>query len=161
MPTTAMDKAREFLALKRMALVGISRNEKDFSRGIYRELVRRGYDVVPVNPALAEVEGRPCRARIQDVRPPPEVALLLTSPERTEQVVRDCLEAGVRRVWMHRGVGPGAVSPKAVAFCEANGIEVAAGVCPFMALPGSAWPHRLHGFFRRRALRHEARVPSS
>jgi len=159
MTATAMDKAREFLALKRIALVGISRNEKDFSRGIYRELVRRGYDVVPVSPALGEVEGKPCHARIQDVRPPPEVALLLTSPERTELVVRDCLEAGVRRVWMHRGVGPGAVSPAAVAFCRANGIEVAAGVCPFMALPGSAWPHRLHAFFRHRSLRSEARVP--
>jgi predicted CoA-binding protein len=152
MTATAMDKAREFLTLKRIALVGISRNEKDFSRGIFRDLVRRGYDVVPVNPALAEVEGRPCHARIQGVRPPPEVALLLTSPQGSEQVVRDCLEAGVRRVWMHRGAGPGAVSPKAVAFCEANGIEVAAGVCPYMALPGSAWPHRLHAFFRHRAL---------
>jgi len=159
MTATAMDKAREFLTLKRIALVGISRNEKDFSRGIYRELFRRGYDVVPVNPAVAEVEGRPCQARIQDVRPPPEVALLLTSPQGSEQVVRDCLEAGVRRVWMHRGTGPGAVSPRAVAFCEANGIEVAAGVCPYMALPGSAWPHRLHAFFRHRALRSAARVP--
>jgi len=158
MPVNAVDKAREFLALKRIALVGISRNEKDFSRSIYRELVRRGYDVVGVSPALKELEGRPCHARIQDVQPPPEVALLLTSPERTELVVRDCLEAGVRRVWMHRGVGPGAVSPKAVAFCAANGIEVAAGVCPFMALPGGAWPHRLHAFFRHRALRSEARA---
>lgn len=158
MTTTAMDKAREFLALKRIALVGISREERDFSRGIYRELLRRGYDVVPVSPALKEVEGRPCHARIQEVRPPPEVALLLTPPGVSERVVEDCAQAGVRRVWMHRGAGPGAVSPKAVAFCQANGIEVAAGVCPFMVLPGGAWPHRLHAFFRHRALRREARV---
>ncbi len=46
------DRAREFLAQKRIALVGVSRQEKDFSRMVLRELVRRGYDVVPSAPFL-------------------------------------------------------------------------------------------------------------
>ena len=57
---------------------------------------------------------------------------------------------GVRRVWLHRGAGQGAESPGALAFCAAHGLEVVRDLCPFMALPGAALPHRLHGFFRTR-----------
>jgi predicted CoA-binding protein len=147
---SSLDEAREFLAARRIAIVGLSRREGDFSRMVMRELARRGYDVVPVHPAMKEAEGRPCFARVQDVRPPAEAALVLTPPAATERVVRDCAEAGVRRVWLHRGGGPGAASEEAIAFCAAQGIRVVQGLCPFMALPGAGLPHRLHGFFRRR-----------
>ena len=53
-------------------------------------------------------------------------ALVMTRPEASEQVVRDCAEAGVPRVWLHRGIGPGAVSRAAVDFCRLRGIAVVA-----------------------------------
>lgn len=159
MSVTMMDRAREFLSLKRIAVVGVSRDERDFSRMVWRELRRRGYDLAPVNPGMKALEGRPCFARLQDVKPPAEGALLFTPPSRTTQALRDCAEAGIRRVWLHRGVGPGAGGPDAVAFCEAKGIEAVAGLCPFMALPGAGLPHRIHGFFRRRSLGRAAARP--
>jgi predicted CoA-binding protein len=145
------EKARAFLARGRIAVVGVSRNERDFSRVVFRELLRRGYDVVPVNPAMAQADGRTCHARVQDIRPQVAGALLMTPPQRTEQAVRDCVEGGVRSVWMHRGTGPGAASPEAMALCQASGLEVVADLCPFMVLPGVSWPHRLHRLFRRAA----------
>jgi hypothetical protein len=51
---------------------------------------------------------------------------------------------------MHRGIGPGAASPAAVAFCRVQGMSVVAGACPYMFLPGSGLVHRLHGFLRGR-----------
>ncbi len=146
---TPLETAREFLSHRRIALVGLSREPRDMSRAVFRELARRGYDVVGVNPALGDADGRPCFARVQDVSPAAEGALLFTPPALTERVVRDCAEAGIRRVWMHRGAGRGAASPAAIAFCEANGIAVVRDLCPFMALPDAELPHRLHGFFRR------------
>ncbi len=159
MATTMMDRAREFLSHRRIAVVGVSRDERDFSRMVYGELRRRGYDLVPVNPAMKELEGSPCFARLQEVTPPVEGALLFTPPSRTTEALRDCVETGVDRVWMHRGTGPGAAGPDAVAFCEANGIAAVAGLCPFMALPGAGLPHRIHGFFRRHSLGRMAAHP--
>jgi predicted CoA-binding protein len=86
---------------------------------------------------------------VGEVQPPPEAALLLTPPTATERVVRECAEAGVKRVWMHRGGGSGAVSPEAVAFCRDRGIEVVDGECPFMFLPDAGWFHGVHRFVRR------------
>ncbi len=150
MTASTLDRAREFLRSKRIALVGVSRDGRDFSRFVLRELASRGYDVVPVNPAVREIDGRTCFPRVQDVTPRPDAALVMTAAAYSEQVVRDCLAAGVRKVWLHRGVGRGSASEAALTACAAGGIEPVVDLCPFMALPGASFPHRVHGFVRRR-----------
>lgn len=81
----------------------------------------------------------------------------MTRSEASEQVVRDCAEAGIPRVWLHRGVGPGAVSQAAVDACRQRGIQVVEGECPYMFLPAAGFLHRAHGFFRRLASGESAR----
>src|SRR5574340_634865 len=99
MPNPQLTRARAFLASRRIALVGASRDPRSFSRGVQRALVARGYDVVPVNPAAGEVDGRRAFARPQDVAPPAEAALVLTPPGGAADAVRDCLAADIRRIW--------------------------------------------------------------
>jgi len=139
----------DFLGLKRVAVVGVSRNPKDFTRALFRELRARGYDAVPVNPALSEVDGVRCFAGVAEVTPPAAGALLMTRPSVTEEVVRECAAAHVETVWMYRAAGAGAVSASAAAFCREQGIRVIEGECPFMFLPDSGFPHNIHGFVRK------------
>ena len=129
--------------------IGISRNPQDFTRSLFQELQQRQYDVVPVNPDVNEVAGRRCYAHVGDIQPPVDGALLMTKPAVTDQVVRECQAAGIRNIWMYRGVGTGSVSESALRFCEANGMSVVPGECPFMFLPETPWFHRFHGFCRK------------
>ena len=147
--TPSLETIEDFLAQKRIAMVGISREPGTFSVMLFEELCRRGYDMIPVNPNIPNVLGHRCFARLQDIQPPVEAALLMTSPAVTDTVVSDCAEAGIPRVWMYRAAGSGAVSLKAVAFCEERGIQVVPGQCPFMFLPAAGGIHRLHGFVRK------------
>jgi len=140
---------QEFLGKKRLAVVGVSTNPRDFTRTLFREFRDRGYDAVPVNPKLESADGVPACSRVQDIAPPPEIALLMTQPEVTRQVVADCAKAGIRQVWMYRAGGTGAVDATAVVFCELNGIRVIKGECPFMFFPKAGWAHRAHGFCRK------------
>ena len=142
---TAIADVREFLAQRRIALVGLSRNPKDFSRMLFREMCNRGYDMVPINPAASELEGKRCFANVQEIDPPAEAALLMTARRDAERVVRDCAKAGIRRVWLYRGAGQGAVSEPAVDFCQRNGIRLVSGHCPFMFLPRASFIHQAHG----------------
>ena len=136
----------EFLAQKRIAVVGVSRTESDFSRVLFRDLRKFGYDVVPVHSEASEIEGASCSRKVQDIAPPVDGVLIMTAPPVTEQVVQDCAEAGVKRVWMYQSVGHGSVSEKAVDYCEENGMDVVAGACPYMFIQDSGWFHRFHGF---------------
>ena len=143
---TILPEIRDFLALRRIALVGTSRDPKDLSRVLFREMCARGYDMVPVNPAAdGQLEDKKCFARVQDIQPPVEGALVMTSSRDTNRVVQDCAEAGIRNVWLHRGAGPGSVSPEAVEFCREHEIHVVEGLCPFMFLSHTQFVHRLHG----------------
>ena len=136
------------LACRRLAVVGVSRDPNDFSRAVLKAFLDRGYDAVQINPAAAEIDGRCCYPSVVAVPPPVEAALLMTPPAASAAAVADCLAAGVRRIWLHRGLGtPGAVSPEALKLCADNGVDVVAGECPFMYLQGTGLPHRIHGFF--------------
>jgi predicted CoA-binding protein len=146
---TTRKQIDDFLALKRLAFVGISLNPKAFSRGLWHELLDRRYEVFPVNPNATELDGKPCFARVQDIQPPVDGALLITPPEVTEQVVRDCHEVGIKHIWMYRAAGRGSVSASAVEFCKANGINVVAGECPYMFLEGTPFFHKIHGVVKK------------
>ena len=147
---SAMSAINDFLEQERIAVVGVSHNPKDFSRTLLHELRDRGYDAVAVNPDLHDVDGELCFAHVQDIQPGADGAILMTPPHVTEQVVRDCAKAGVKRVWMYRaGTKGGAVSDEAVRFCKSKGMSVIPGECPFMFLPGTGWFHRAHGLIRR------------
>lgn len=139
----------EFLDLKRIAIVGVSRQPKEFSHVLWQEFRQRRVDAIAVNPAVSELDGKPCYAKVQDIKPGVEGVLVITKPELAAQIVRDCVEAGVKRVWLYAGIGRGAATKEALELCEANGIDVIAGFCPYMFFKGTPFFHSFHAFGKR------------
>lgn len=124
-------RADEFLSQKRIAVAGVSRTEQDSANAIYKKLRETGYQVFAVNPNADRVEGDPCYHDVKSIPGGVENVVIVTTPEVTESVVRDCADAGVKRVWMHRSIG-NSVSEEAVEFCRQHGIDVLDGGCPMM-----------------------------
>lgn len=133
---------RDFLAARTIAVVGVSRDSRQTANGIYRTLRRLGYEVKAVNPSATEVEGEPCFKNLASIPTKPEGALIVTAPEVTPSVVKECAALGIRLVWMHRSFGRGSVSSEAVRFGRDNGLSVIAGGCPLMFREGADLPHR-------------------
>ncbi len=146
---TSLADVQNFLAQKRIAIVGVSRNPKELSRALLAEFARRGYDTVAVNPNASDFDGQKCFARIEDVTPAPGAALLMTSQGLLEEVLRDCGKAGIRHIWIYGYGGRSTVSPVAVSELRNAGVGVVNGECPFMFLKGSGGVHRFHGFLRK------------
>lgn len=146
---TQRSQIESFLSQKRVAMIGVAREPKDFSRSLMHELWKRGYDVVPVNPMVSLIDERHCFASVKEITPPVTGALIMTKPEVTEDIVRECHAAGIKSVWLYRAVGAGAVSPNAVAYCREHHIDVIEGHCPFMFLPNPGFPHNLHRWFAK------------
>ena len=158
---SSLKDIEDFLSQKRIAIVGVSRNPASFSAKLFEEFGRRGYDVVPVNPNTSEVLGRRCFAHVQEIQPPVSAALLMTAPQVTEGVVRDCAEIGISRIWMYRAGGQGSATPEAVEFCQGRGMQVIPGECPLMFWQDAGLLHRAHGFFRKIAGHYPTRVAAS
>lgn len=136
---------QEFLEQKQFAFIGVSRNEKDFSRTLFRAFVDAGYDPRPVNPGAMEIEGRKCFGSVLDVAPRATSALLMLPKQSLTRVIVKCAEAGVTLVWIHGITGPREIPAEVLAICRDHGIRVIPGYCPFLFLQGAGWFHRLHG----------------
>ena len=133
--TTLDTQVHEFLAHKRIAVAGVSRDNTRHPVGnlIYHRLKKTGHDVFPVNPHIQTYEGDRCYPDLQSIPGGVDGVVIVTRPELTERLVRDCSDAGVRRVWMHQSVGKGSsVSADAVEYCRQHEISVIAGACPMM-----------------------------
>lgn len=142
--TTLETKVHDFLAQKRIAVAGVSRNNNHHPAGnlIYRKLKRTGHAVFAVNPNMQSFEGDPCYRDLQSIPGGVDGVVIVTRPETTEGIVRDCSDAGVRRVWMHQSMAKGSsVSPQAVEYCRQHDISVIAGACPMMYGPGVDFGH--------------------
>jgi predicted CoA-binding protein len=140
--------AEEFLGHKRIAVTGVSRSPKDHGANVvYKRLRDRGYTVFAVNPHADEVEGDPSFADLRAVPGGVEAVVIGTSPAHAEETMRECVDLGIDRVWMHRGPGAGSVSEEATAFGRTHGVTVIDGGCPCMFGPTADFGHKvMHTF---------------
>ncbi len=135
----------DFLAQKRIALVGVSRDSKQFANMVYRSLKGKGYRVYPVNPHAETLEGDRCYASPAELPERVDGALVMVAPAAAAEAVRQCADAGIRRVWL----GNSAVSEEAVALCRERGIAVVDGACPMMFAEPVGFGHACHRFIMR------------
>lgn len=129
---------QDFLAQKKVAVVGVSDKRDTGCNLAYQKFKENGYQVYAVNPRISTYDGQPCYPDLKSIPEKVDAVFVLASPKVTEQIVQQCVDLGVRHVWMHcmMGTKPGlaaamtSVSPAAVEMCKANGIAVIPGACP-------------------------------
>ena len=149
--TTMREAAQNFLALKRIAVAGVSRTSGNAANAIYRKLRSDGHKVFAVNPRAGTVEGDACYPDLKSIPETPDGVVIVTKPEAAEEIVRECAELGIRSVWMHNGMNllGSSVSEKAVALCREHGIAAIPGGCPMMFVEDADFGHRLICWFQR------------
>jgi uncharacterized protein len=134
----------DFLAQKKLALVGVSRSGTGFGNAVRKELSAKGYSVFLVHPEATSIEGQPCARSLKEVASQVTGVVLVTPPAETKKLVREAAESGIRRVWMQQG----AESDEAVRFCEDHGVAVVHGHCILMFAEPTHWFHRIHRSLR-------------
>ena len=115
----------EFINQRVWAVVGASTDPSKYGNKIFRTLRDAGYTVYGVNARGGEIEGRELYRNLGDLPEKLAVVDTVVPPKVTEQVVRQCAELGLTRVWMQ----PGSESDAAVELCRQHGIRVVYGVC--------------------------------
>ncbi len=144
----------EFLKSRRIAVAGVSRTN-GVGNAVLRKLRASGYDVVPVNPNAAELEGTTCYPDLASIPGALDALVFASHPRLALDMVRQGAERGIRKIWFHRSFGEGSVSAEAVRECTARGIEPIVGGCPLMYCEPVDFGHRCMCWWLRR----RGRVP--
>ena len=145
----------EFLRGRRIAVAGVSREPGQAANAVYRKLRNSRYEAFPINPSAPEVEGARCYPDLGSIPGPVDGVVIATHPAVSVELVRQCGERGIGRVWLHRSFGEGSVSEEAIRECEARGIQCIVGGCPLMYCEPVDLGHRCMSWWLRR----RGRVP--
>lgn len=116
---------KDFLKQKKFVVAGSFRNETKYAYKILKTLVKKGYEVYPVNPRFSDVDGVKCYKSVSDIPFDIDVVNVVTPPSVTETIIKECREKSIKRVWLQ----PGAENEAAIKFCRDNNIDVIHGLC--------------------------------
>jgi hypothetical protein len=131
--TSIPELVQDFLQQQRIAIAGVSRrNDNAPANLIFRKLEATGHEPIAVNPAMSSYRGTKCYPALGAIPGRVGAALLALHPSRAPELVRQCADCGISRVWMHGSFGAGSVSDEAAGLCRELGIRVIAGGCPMM-----------------------------
>ena len=117
-------------ATKSIALVGASPSPVRESHRIMAYLMRVGFDVIPVNPMVSEVLGKPTVKDVRDILVPIDTVVCFRRSEEIEPIAESAIAIGAKHLWMQLGV----VNQKARDRAEAAGLLVVMDRC-FMIDP--------------------------
>ena len=88
---------QDFLAQKRIAVVGVSDKRETGCGLAYRNFRDNGYRVYAVNPSLATYEGAPCYPDLKSIPEKPDAVFILASPKVTDHIGKKCVDVGIKR----------------------------------------------------------------
>ncbi len=132
----ADDSIARFLRSQAFGVAGASRRRHKYGNKVLRCYQQAGRRVIAVNPRESEIEGAPCVASALELPDDVRSLSVITPPAVTERIVEQAVARGIENIWMQ----PGAESRKAVAACEAAGINVIAdGSCLLVVLGYRDW----------------------
>lgn len=121
-----------------IAIVGASNDSSKYGNIVMKDLLSKGYGVIPINNHEDFILGKKAYGSIKDVPDKIDAIIFVVPPKVTETIIEDVKPLGVKKVWMQ----PGSESPRAIKFCEDNGIECIYNACVMMQ-----WFLILFGYF--------------
>ncbi len=147
---TYEQRVNDFLAQKVIAIAGVSRNPKgDVGNPIYKKFKSAGYTVYPINPFADQIEGDKCYPTLSATPKKADAVFIATNPAASVDVVKQCIENGISRIWFHRSFGNGSFSEEAAKLGEENGLSVIRSGCPMMFIKDVDFFHRIAAFFMK------------
>jgi len=132
------EKIDQFFTSKKYAVIGVSNDKKKFGGALYKEYVKAGFDVVPVNPGLAEFEGNKCYASVNELPEEVDALIVPTKPKHTINVLKDAENKGIKQVWLQQG----SEDEYCIEYAEKSSMNVIYKKCAIMF--GN--PKGIHGF---------------
>lgn len=96
---------KDFLSKNVFAVAGSFKDESKYAFQIFRRLKSIGKKVYPVNKTIKEVEGEKAYKSIKEIPDKVEVVNLVTPPEISLKIAKECKELGIKFIWAQpRGI---------------------------------------------------------
>ena len=89
---------------KSIAVVGMSNKLGRPSLTVASYLKGQGYRIIPVNPAIQDVNGEKCYPDVTSIPEKVDVVDIFRKPEDVPPVVEEAIRIGAKAIWMQEGI---------------------------------------------------------
>ncbi|QTA38446.1 CoA-binding protein [Thermosipho ferrireducens] len=111
--------------IKKIAIVGATINREKFGNIVLRDLLKKGFEVIPVTPKYDEVEGLKVIKTIENLPKDTDLLVFIVPPHIGLENTKLAIKSGFKRLWYQ----PGAFSEEIEKFLKDYEIEYIAGKC--------------------------------
>ena len=101
---TDEDIAQILNSYRTIAIVGLSNNPDKPSYGVAEYLKAKGYKIIPVNPAVEEIQGEKSYPNLAAIPEPVEIVDIFRRSEDIPPIVDAAIQVGAKVVWMQLGI---------------------------------------------------------
>jgi predicted CoA-binding protein len=139
---TKKESINQFLAPKKIAIAGVSRNNKKFGYAIFNELRQKGFDICPINPNAEEIDGVKCYKSVSEIPSGYDKLFIVTPKNDTDNMLKQAIDKGIKHVWVQQMSN---TSETAKLAKDAN-VELIEKECIFMFAEPVTSVHKFHRF---------------
>jgi predicted CoA-binding protein len=111
---------REMFSHRRWAVVGATDDTARYGYKLFHVLRHAGYEVTPIHPTLASIDGVAVATSLSSMAQPPEVVNMVVNPRIGLHVMQEIAGLGIRYAWMQ----PGTRSEEIREFASRSGIQL-------------------------------------
>ena len=98
------DEIKQILALKKVAVVGMSKNEEKAANYVPKYLISQGYKILPVNPTAQTIMDRPCHSSLLDIKEQIDIVDVFRPSDQVMSVVQEAIKIKPKVIWLQEGI---------------------------------------------------------
>lgn len=99
------DEIKEILqASTNIAVVGLSDKPDRVSYMVSEAMQKKGYRIIPVNPAAETILGEKCYATLKDIPELVDIVNVFRRPEHTPPIAEEAVAIGAKTLWLQLGI---------------------------------------------------------
>jgi len=140
-----LTQINEFLAQSPIAFAGVSRDKKKFTYTMYKDLMKKGFKILPVNPNTDLIDDVKCFPTVASL-PEGINSLLIAVPKaESASLVKQAIDRNIKNIFIQQQ----ADTPEAIKLAEEAGINIITGYCILMVTEPVQGFHGIHKFFAK------------
>ena len=98
------EQIRDILSLKKVAVIGMSKDSVKSAHYVPKYLIDNGYDVMPVNPTTDMILNKKCYSSISEIDDEIEIIDIFRPSDQVLPFVQEAIKKKPKVIWLQEGI---------------------------------------------------------
>ena len=98
------EQIRDILSLKKVAVIGMSKDSIKAAHYVPKYLVDNGYDVMPVNPTTDMILNKKCYSSVSEIDDEIEIIDIFRPSDQVLPFVQEAIKKKPKVIWLQEGI---------------------------------------------------------